>query len=85
MRRKTRFNPLTTKEARHKAHNQNGYVVVKLSHPKRKFSDRKDSFKVRLNDKNLGYVKQKKFRRFSTNPKTVGRSVALFHTALVKE
>jgi hypothetical protein len=68
--------------ARAARHNDNGYIEVKLDHPPRKFRD--DIKRVQANDLNLGYIKkavtkkgriEKRFRRWSVNPKTTGRSL----------
>jgi hypothetical protein len=74
--------PTTTGKARHK----DGYVVVKLSHPKHNF--REQTFRYPDCDQNLGFIpkvpsknrkvivmREKKFRRWSNNPKTMGRKL----------
>jgi hypothetical protein len=78
--RKQKANPIDI--ARAAKHNDNGYIEVKLDHPPRKFKD--DIKRIQANDLNLGYIKkavtkkgriEKRFRRWSVNPKTTGRSL----------
>jgi hypothetical protein len=44
------------------------YVVVKLSHPKRKFSERNATKETKQRPQNLGYVKKRHYNRWSSNP-----------------
>jgi hypothetical protein len=52
--------------------NQDGYVVVKLSHPKRKFNERDATKELPNNCQSLGYTKKRYFGRFTKNPNMPG-------------
>lgn len=47
-----------------------GYVVIKLSHPKRRFSEKDYTKSSKDFDQSLGYVKKRKYHVWTNNPKT---------------
>jgi hypothetical protein len=57
---------------------------LRVIRAKTKIKDITKPHKYKENDQNLGYIKKRKFGRFTTNPRTIGRGVAIRPNALVR-